>query len=328
MFTGENNNASTPPPQPQHRSQTLTAAATSNFQPTLTTPTAFMQRAKASSDTAPHNGINDKARIDQKLLCFVDPSSTNKKDSCNKDFVDRHLYLVTKVIDVMPDNQDAELYWRNLALKSSTSSLPGDNTILKVIQKAGSLWLTSQNANNDVARISSGHRGRLFQVSAPDAPDAETLVRGSTFVHSPNVDSLVTEWNHFIHFIFRFNNQLIAKQIKEAEEIYYSQMNHHDKEKDAKLETERKIIDTNIIFGMILAATFEKPSHGNGPNSMDYFLVARSINAPRRGRLNFKAGGSICEYSYCISYTIYPHQPCLTHHDFHSSCQHRTATFF
>ena len=289
-FAGANNNASTPPQQ--HRS--LTAAA-SNFQPTLTTPAAIMRQAIASSDTSPHNRINDKALIDQKLQCFVDPSSTNKKDSCNKDFVDRHLNLVTTVIDTMPANQDAELYWRNLALKPSTSSLPGDIPILKVIAQAGSLWLTTQNANNDVARISAGHRGRLFQVSEPDAPDAETLVKGKTFVRSPNVDSIVTEWNHFICFIFRFNNQLIETQIRDAEKIYHGQMEHHEKEKDAKLEAARKIIDTNIIFGIILAATFEKSSHGNGPNTMDYFLVARSIVAPRNGRLKFKYGGSICE---------------------------------
>lgn len=264
-----------------------------SFLPKFNTKPAQMEHAIASSDTSPPKAINDKACIDNALRCFVDTSSTNVGDASNKVFIDKHLTLLTKVIDAMDSATDAETFFRDLASKPSTISRLDDKPIIKVIDQAGRLWLTSQNANNDVRRISQGHRGRLFQVSEPEAPDAETLVKGRTFVPSNDVEPIATEWSHFIHFIARYNPRLIKDQLDEAEKIYNAKLQQHEKEKDAKIDAAQKIIDTNIIFGIVLVAVHEKPLIANGLNSMDYFLVARAIIAPANSRLKFKHGGGI-----------------------------------
>ena len=137
----------------------------------------------------------------------------------------------------------------------------------------------------------------MFQVSESDAPDAETLVRGKTFVPSNDVNAIATEWSHFIHFIIRYNPNLIKDQLLEAKKIYNAKIEQNDKEKDAKKDAETKMMDTNIIFGIVLAAVHEKPPIANGLNSLDYFLAARAIIASANGRLKFKNGGGIGAYS-------------------------------
>ena len=241
------------------------------FQPTLTTSSTKMQQAIDGSPTKKMK-INDEARIDDALRCFVDPSSTNRGDASNKSFVKKHLILVTKMIDAMESTERSEQHFRELVSKTSTLQLQGDHAALRPIELAGRLWLTTNNANLDVGRIIQGHRGRLFQVSEPEAPDAETMVKGKTFVPSLNVDKIVGVWSHFIHFIIRHNPKLIEYQLHEAQDIYFQKVASHDKETDAMKVAAAEIVNTNIIFGIVLAAVHERPTTANGLNSMDYFL--------------------------------------------------------
>ncbi len=105
----------------------------------------------------------------------------------------------------------------------------------------------------------------------------------------------MTVWNHFIHFICRHNPTLIRVQLNEALDIYNAKIERHEKEKDALADAAQEIVQTNILFGIILAAIHEQPQSANGMNSLDYFLVASSILAPTNNRLKFLAGGGIGE---------------------------------
>ena len=287
------NNAS-----PQHQQQqpaSNTSTPPTPFRPILKTSLSKLSRVKEGT---PLNQlkVNSEARIHRALSVFVDPSSTNAGDSTNIVFVKKHLPLVLKVIDVIDTSGSAspDLFFRHLVSKTSTTQLQNDHRSLKVIKLAGNQWLKSA-ANYDVTHISPGHRGRLFQVSEPEAPDAETMVSGKTFVPSKNMENIVTVWNHFIHFICRHNPTLIQDQLDEALDIYNAKIEHHEKEKDALADAAQEIVQTNIIFGIILAAIHEQPQSANGMNSLDYFLVARSILAPPNNRLKFLAGGGIGE---------------------------------
>ena len=278
------------------------------FQPIVTTPSTVLDRAIEGS---PQKRLNDEARVDDALSCFIDPLSTNRGDKSNKEYVKKHRILVAKAIDEINSSvTSSEQFFRQLVSKTSTLHSPEDHAALKAIHLAGTSWLTSNSANNDVSRISQGHRGRLFQVSEPEAPDAEMLVRGKTFVPSASVDKIVTVWNRFIHFITRYNPKLIEAQLTEAQRIYFAKLEHHDKEMDALKDAAAEIVETNIIFGIVLAAVHETPQKANGMNSVEYFLVASAINAPVGNRLSFKYGGSIGEYFSSLS--LFPHSS-LTH---------------
>ena len=291
-------NNTTNSPQEQQRAPTAATLRSTPFQPILTTSSTTLTRVMEGT---PINElkVNSEARISLALSPFVDPSSTNAIDCGNIAFVKKHLPLVAKLIDSMEMDRAStpELFFRQLVSKTSTTQLQGDHEALKVVQLAGSQWLKNA-ANFDVLHISAGHRGRLFTVSEPEAPDAETMVSGRTFVQSQKVDKIVTEWNHFIHFICRHNPSMIDDQLGKAREIYYKKMEDHEKERDALADAASEIVETNIIFGIILAAVFEKPRTVNGMNTLDYFLVARSILTPQNSRLKFLAGGGIGEYLY------------------------------
>ncbi len=295
--TADVNNA-TSSPQQQQRAPNAATLPSTPFQPILTTSRTTLTRVMEGT---PINElkVNSEARISLALSPFVDPSSTNANDCSNIAFVKKHLPLVAKLIDSMEMDRASspDLFFRQLVSKTSTTQLQDDHEALKVVQLAGSQWL-KKAANFDVPLISAGHRGRLFTVSEPEAPDAETMVSGRTFVPSQKVDKIVTEWNHFIHFICRHNPSMIQDQLCQAREIYYKKMEDHEKERDALADAASEIVETNIIFGIILAAVFEKPRTVNGMNTLNYFLVARSILTPQNSRLKFLAGGGIGEYLY------------------------------
>jgi hypothetical protein len=296
-----NNNSPSLQQQPQQQqppSNTLPLPST-QFQPILVTSPSTLTRAKEGTPMQQQK-INDEARINNALSCFIDQSSTNSGDSSNVAFVKKHLPLVTRAIDAMDGTVRPELIFRKLVSMTSTTQLQDDDGALKVIKLAGNQWLKIV-ANGDVRRISPGFRGRLFQVGESEGPDAETMVRGKTFVASTNVDKIVTVWNHFIHFICRHNQALIHDQLVEALDIYRSKMELHEKEKDALADAAGEIVGTNIIFGIILAAVHEQPPTTNGMNSLDYFLVASSILAPPNNSLKFQAGGGIGEFVKCNS---------------------------
>ena len=252
------------------------------------------QLSAAMANTSYYDdGAYDEARIDEALSPFVDTTSTNRGDRGNIHFVKMHRQLVIKIIDADFPQENADQYWRTLALMSSTTHQNNDKPIVKVLEDAGKVWFKSGNANNDVNRITPFHRAKLFQVGEPEAPDAETLVKGKTFVRSYNLEKIVAEFIHLINFIARFKPSLIEKQLQEAEGIYDYHICNCEKEIDAKTVASQKIIDTNIIVGTVLAAVLEPPSTANGLNTMDYFLVSRVIVSAAGRPLKFKHGGGI-----------------------------------
>ena len=66
------------------------------FQPIVTTPSTVLDRAIEGS---PQKRLNDEARVDDALSCFIDPLSTNRGDKSNKEYVKKHCILVVKAID-------------------------------------------------------------------------------------------------------------------------------------------------------------------------------------------------------------------------------------
>eukprot|EP01082_Thalassiosira_pseudonana_P005120 g4775.t1 g4775 contig16:324240-324800(+) len=66
------------------------------FQPIVTTPSTVLDRAIEGS---PQKRLNDEARVDDALSCFIDPLSTNRGHKSNKEYVKKHRILVAKAID-------------------------------------------------------------------------------------------------------------------------------------------------------------------------------------------------------------------------------------
>ena len=210
------------------------------------------------------------------LRPFVNQSSSNVTDPDSKQSVDKYRIFLTRVVDSIPKSVDcrnrAKQYWSGLAKKSKSVRHPDDDLILRVIAEAGEKWLTSGNANLDVRRILPNHRARLFQVGEVDDPDAETLVRGKTFVPSRDVKPIATELTSLLHFIARHKPGLIETQLKEAHSIYSSKMDYRKKEEDAKSDAADSMIDSNIIFGIVITAVLDPPAVTNGATTIDHFL--------------------------------------------------------
>lgn len=272
------------------------------FKPIFTSSKSQMTRAKSNNSTP--LAVNNSQLINTVLKCFVDERSTNTNDVRNLEYAKMHLTLLAVVVDHsnVTTQQQADVYFRELANQASKQFSPngeyGDNEsgMFGVLNKAGRMWMESEAADNDVRRITALFRAMLYQVGTPDVPNEEILLQGSTFTPTGDMDAVVTEWTHFLLFILRRNPNLIKQQLMEAKEIYQAKLRHHQNEQDAAKDAAENIVDTNIIFAILMQALFEEPTMTNGANTLHLFIVGRSIITPTdRTLLKFKHANGIGE---------------------------------
>jgi hypothetical protein len=111
------------------------------------------------------------------------------------------------------------------------------------------------------------------------------------------MDAVIDEWVHFFGFIIHHLPSLIAKQIQQAAEIYAIQCRHqHQTEPIAREMAIAQIIETNIIYGILLEALIQKPATKQELTIIDLYLVARSVSATEhKQQVNLRSGSVICE---------------------------------
>lgn len=254
------------------------------------------------------------------LRPFVNESSSNVTDPGSRQSVDKYRNILTRVVDAIridvANENRMKQHWSDLAKKSTTVSQLNDNQLLRVLVEAGMKWLESGSANVDVLRTDPNHKALLFKVGSDvDIPDGDTLVRGNTFAQSRDVKSIAAELKSLLYFITRYKPSIIQTQLKEAHSIHLGKMNYHEKEEDAKSEAASSIVDTNIIFGIVIAVVRDPPPTTNGATTIDHFLASRMI-VEKGDRVNLMNGGSVGE---CII--------TVTNKHFHS-CHHLLILLF
>jgi hypothetical protein len=174
-----------------------------------------------------------------------------------------------------------------------------DDTALLILLKSGREWLSSQSANNDVRELDACHRSLLYQIGSAVVTNEEEELQGKTFVPTRDVSNIILIFEHLVIYLDRTGwngmNQQKEQILKISDSVgMFDTMLITDASEDEILdEVVKRVIETNIIPGLIMAITLEKPSTPNGRTTISDFIAVRSINKNAEKKLHLRSPNEI-----------------------------------
>jgi len=285
------------PNQPITYTSSQPSRPSRSFQPITTATTEQMNRQRQSTIddvSSMQMHVNVEARTDKALQCFIDPASTTPTED-QLQHARQYLSIFRRyLLFYIPNPSSSGRVFHKLAM-SASAKFNSEQQIHHILLEAGKRWLKC-SANSDVQCISALLRGQMYTVGNTEAPDEDSLVRGRTFTSSYSMDAVIDEWVHFFGFIICHLPSLIARQIRQAAEIYLSRCRLHVSEPIAREVAIAQIIETNIIYGILIETLIQEPATKKEMTIIDLYLVARSVSASEyKQQVNLRSGSVICE---------------------------------
>lgn len=162
-------------------------------------------------------------------------------------------------------------------MESASYNNRHDDICLKILLLAGEKWLTSEAANNHVRELSAGHRAKLYNIGATEGGEEEEMLKGKSFVPTREVDNLVSVFKKLVIFLHRIGWVGIRKHMSQIREVMTRmQADSIDEGEFHRIVTER-IVDLNIIPGMLMRVMLDEPESPNGPTVIDDFIAVCSV---------------------------------------------------
>ena len=150
-------------------------------------------------------------------------------------------------------------------------------------------WLKSGAANMDVGHLSADVRNRVYTIGTCVAQSDRDLFRGSTFVATDDMKFVVPELESLLLFASNMNYTRMTSHKVQAMRVYesvpYSE-NETEDERDQKAYS--RILDSNIIPGLLVTILLEPPRFPNGPNLISDYLAACSVKVDHQNHISFR----------------------------------------
>ena len=228
-------------------------------------------------------------------VCFTVQSmdSAAKTEAFSK--VEHHKILLLPIIESHPNTCVHQLKSLASAASKKFDHITDDSNINTILH-AGKTYLSDGHAENDVLLVSPYFRGMLYQVGSADSPNEEMLLQGSTFVPIKSMPKIIEEFQHLILFVLRTKPELLHQQLQQAKDIecsVFESFCHSMNEEEMQKETTKRIIGTNILFGMMINILTENPK-GLKSNALQLYLIGRGLKSvSSRSYLGFCAANEI-----------------------------------
>ena len=260
------------------------------------------------------NDMFAASESEMKQVCLesYDPTATighSKLTSSLRDcFGDEHFdyawefvnIFVHHILDCSGGDTLHELLTRALDTLHPTHYDPtSDDSSLMILLQSGREWLSSQSANNDVRELDAYHRSLLYQIGSVVAPNEEDELQGKTFVPTRDVSNIIAVLEKLFIFLYRSQWSGMKTPMDQIQLIYEtvsmfdSMLIADAKEDDIIEEVVKRVVDTNIIPGLIMAITLQQPTTPNGRSIISDFIAARSIKKDRDGNLRIRSPNKI-----------------------------------
>lgn len=144
---------------------------------------------------------------------------------------------------------------------------------------SGKMWLQSNSANMDVRMVHVHHRNSMYLIGNTLPDSDKDLLKGSTFVWSENIEVIVSQFTSLITFAHNTKWPILTPFISQVDQIYMTTRDmdpSRDKQQVLDLAAS-KIVNTNIIFGLLTEILLEQPCLPNGPNLIYKFLAGSTV---------------------------------------------------
>ena len=245
---------------------------------------------------------------------------TSLADSSNKDATTMNSFIVSELCntfgskekaDVAYDyltafilliNQQAPGQLRTQLSDYTTMLLPNAlDTHLELLLHAGKQWFDSQSANVDVRMVPAHHRNAIYLIGNTFLESDRDLLKGNTFVWSNKTDAIKDQFCGLISFAHQIKWPQLAPYMNRVSDVYLFAVEDPtcDTEDEFDLAS-RKLINTNIIFGLLTEILLEDPLTPNGPNLIYKYLAGSSVKTNHNGDITLRNHNEISKHANAL----------------------------
>ena len=166
-----------------------------------------------------------------------------------------------------------------------------DDITLKVLLISGEQWLKSEAANNHVRQLGADIRSSLYSIGQVKLDNDDELVTGKTFVPTKDVGDIVSVFKRLMIYLVRIQWDGIKDHMMQISDILHCDCSGGGEDESTwhNIVAER-IVDTNIIPGILMRITLDKPSVPNGPTIINDFIAMRSISVNAEKEMAVRSG--------------------------------------
>jgi hypothetical protein len=176
-----------------------------------------------------------------------------------------------------------------------TKMKPGvANTTLKLLLISGKQWLQSNSANMDVRMVPVHHRNSIYLIGNTHSDNDKDLVKGATFMWSDNVDVIVDQFSSLITFAHEMNWPPMTQFLEKVQQVYMMALEDTNNNNDDEYALASvKMVNTNIIFGLLMEILLEEPTIPNGPNLIYKYLAGSIVRKTQNATVTLRNANEI-----------------------------------
>ena len=138
----------------------------------------------------------------------------------------------------------------------------GSSFDLALLLESGNMWIDSGAANMDVCKLGADLRNKVYIIGSTNSSDKRDLLRGGTFVPSDDMTDIKEQCSALITFAFNNKWPSMRDHQRQVQEIYDSVLMSMEGtgEDDIRPEIHERVVDTNIIPGLLVSLLLEPAS--------------------------------------------------------------------
>jgi hypothetical protein len=141
----------------------------------------------------------------------------------------------------------------------------------------------------DVRMVPVHHRNNIYLVGSTHSDTDKDLLKGGTFVGSNNFDTIAEQFTSLLSFAYEIQWPSMTAYTNQADEVYlHTQEDPSYNDEDEYALAAAKMVDTNIIFGLLSELLLEQPSVPNGPNVVYKYLAGLTVRIDHNGAIHVR----------------------------------------
>jgi superfamily II DNA helicase RecQ len=211
-----------------------------------------------------------------------------------------HEYL-TSYIHIMTQGSPG-LFKRNLSEYISMMTSKHNDPSVELILLSGKKWLQSDAANMDVRAVPVHHRNAMYLIGNSFYETDKDLLKGSTFVWSENVDTILSQFSSLINFSFSIKWPTLEPYLSKVQTVYIMTQ-EMDASQDPQLVTDRaatQLVNTNIIYGLLMEMLLEDPQIPNGPTLIYKYLAGATAKMNHNRDISLRNHNEISKHANAL----------------------------
>ena len=261
-----------------------------------TVPTKFLPSdedilATFSTDQSINDAVSMRSFVHVELTdCFGSEDAAHNA----------HEYL-TSYIHIMTQGSPG-LFKTNLSKYISMMKSKHSDPIIEVILLSGKKWLQSDAANMDVRAVPVHHRSAMYLIGNSFYETDKDLLKGSTFVWSENVDTILAQYTSLINFSFAIKWSTMEPYLSKVQSVYVMTQEMHTAQ-DPKSITDiaaSKLVNTNVIYGLLMEMLLEQPKIPNGPTLIYKYLAGATSKINHNQEVSLRNHNEISKHANAL----------------------------